>query len=63
MQALGAYGFLSLVKGKRYFLKYIPEGMRLLREDMEFAQNEYPVLYELVMRLSTMRIIRHRQDT
>ena len=26
MQALGAYGFLSLVKGKKYFLKYIPEG-------------------------------------
>jgi len=30
MQALGAYGFLSLVKNKRYFLKYMPEGLRLL---------------------------------
>jgi aminoglycoside/choline kinase family phosphotransferase len=52
MQALGAYGFLSAVKGKKYFLKYIAEGMRLLREDMEIAQDEYPALYKLVMRLS-----------
>ena len=52
MQALGAYGFLSLVKGKKYFLKYIPEGMRLLREDMEVAQDEYPILRKLVIRLS-----------
>ena len=51
MQALGAYGFLSLVKGKKYFLKYIPEGMRLLQEDAAAAQTEYPVLYQLVMRL------------
>ena len=28
MQALGAYGFLSIVKGKKYFLKYVPEGLR-----------------------------------
>ena len=31
MQALGAYGFLSAVKGKKYFLKYVPEGIRLLK--------------------------------
>ena len=52
MQALGAYGFLSLVKGKKYFLKYIPEGMRLLGEDTEVAQDEYPILHKLVIRLS-----------
>ncbi|MDI6745008.1 MAG: phosphotransferase, partial [Thermodesulfovibrionales bacterium] len=34
MQALGAYGFLSAAKGKRYFLKHIPEGLRLLKEDV-----------------------------
>jgi NDP-sugar pyrophosphorylase family protein/aminoglycoside/choline kinase family phosphotransferase len=54
MQALGAYGFLSSVKGKKYFIKYIPEGMRLLREDIEVARNEYPMLYELVIRLSNV---------
>ena len=33
MQALGAYGFLSVVKGKKYFLKHVPEALRLLREE------------------------------
>ena len=48
MQALGAYGFLSSVKGKKHFLKYIPEGLRLLRENLFESNNEYPVLEELV---------------
>ncbi len=51
MQALGAYGFLSDVKGKRYFLKYVPEGVRLLQEDLTEAKDEYPELYDLAMRL------------
>ncbi len=49
MQALGAYGFLSSVKSKKYFLKYIPEGLRLLKEDIAFSKNVYPELYNLVM--------------
>lgn len=48
MQALGAYGFLSLVKGKKYFLKYIPEGVRLLKEDMALSGEAYPELHGLV---------------
>lgn len=48
MQSLGAYGFLSMVKGKRYFLKHVPEGLRLLKEDVSLAKNEYPELYKLV---------------
>ncbi len=48
MQALGAYGFLSAVKGKQYFLKHIPEALRLLKEETEAARNEYPELYKLV---------------
>ena len=51
MQALGAYGFLSSVKGKSYFLKYVPEGLRLLKEDISLSSNEYPELYELIMKL------------
>ena len=31
MQALGAYGFLGLVKGQRQFLKYIPAAVKSLR--------------------------------
>jgi len=48
MQALGAYGFLSMTKGKKYFLKYIPEGLRLLKEDVFLTKNEYPELFKLV---------------
>ncbi|MEW6738956.1 MAG: sugar phosphate nucleotidyltransferase [Nitrospirota bacterium] len=51
MQALGAYGFLSMVKGKKYFLKHIPEGLRLLKEDISVLKQEYPVLHELIDRL------------
>src|SRR5439155_12978703 len=31
MQALGAYGFLGLVKGHKHFLQHIPSALRLLR--------------------------------
>jgi len=48
MQALGAYGFLSLVKGKKYFLKHVPEALTLLKEDTAMAGDEYPALYALV---------------
>jgi NDP-sugar pyrophosphorylase family protein len=51
MQALGAYGFLSTVKGKKYFQKFVPEGLRLLKEDATRAKDEYPELYKIVMRL------------
>ena len=51
MQALGAYGFLSRIKGKEYFLKYVPEGLRLLKEDVSLAKDEYPELHDLVMNL------------
>ena len=51
MQALGAYGFLSKMKGKKYFMKHIPEALRLLKEDVSLSRNEYPELYNLVMDL------------
>jgi NDP-sugar pyrophosphorylase family protein/aminoglycoside/choline kinase family phosphotransferase len=47
MQALGAYGFLSAVKGKKYFLKHVPEALRLLKEETAAAQDEYPALHRL----------------
>jgi len=49
MQALGAYGFLSSAKGKKYFLKYIPEGLKLLKENVSLVKDEYPELYSLVI--------------
>jgi aminoglycoside/choline kinase family phosphotransferase len=51
MQALGAYGFLSQVKGKRFFLKHVEEGLRLLKEDLSTSEPEYPTLYRLVQEL------------
>ena len=51
MQALGAYGFLSKIKGKKYFLKYVPEGLRLLKKDAFFSRDNYPELHNLVMSL------------
>jgi aminoglycoside/choline kinase family phosphotransferase len=54
MQALGAYGFLSKIKGKKYFLKYVSEGLRLLEEDVSLAKDEYPELYDLVISLREM---------
>jgi len=48
MQALGAYGFLSVVKGKKYFLKHVPEALRLLKEETAAARKEYPELFNLV---------------
>ncbi len=51
MQALGAYGFLSIVKGKKYFLKHVPEALRLLKDDLSGMRNDYPELCQLVDRL------------
>lgn len=51
MQALGAYGFLSLVKGKKYFQKHMPEGLRLLKDDAGNVKEDCPELYELIMGL------------
>jgi NDP-sugar pyrophosphorylase family protein/aminoglycoside/choline kinase family phosphotransferase len=51
MQALGAYGFLSKIKGKKYFMKHVPEGMRLLKEDAFLSKDRYPVLYDLTKKL------------
>jgi NDP-sugar pyrophosphorylase family protein/aminoglycoside/choline kinase family phosphotransferase len=52
MQALGAYGFLSAVKGKKYFLKHVPEALRLLKEETSAKRHEYPELHRLVNSLA-----------
>ena len=54
MQALGAYGFLAMVKGKHYFLKHVPEGLRLLKDDITQALSDYPALFSLVSLLSSV---------
>lgn len=49
MQALGAYGFLSLVKGRKAFLSHVPRGLRRLGEAVEGA-GHYTKLAGLVAR-------------
>jgi hypothetical protein len=51
MQALGAYGYLSNMKGKTYFLKHVSEALRLLKVEAGLAREEFPFLYDLVNRL------------
>lgn len=51
MQVLGAYGFLSKIKGKKYFLKYVPEGLRLLKEDIELVGDNYRELKKIIVEL------------
>ena len=42
MQALGAYGFLGLVKGHKHFLQYIPNALRSLRTVVSKIDNLQP---------------------
>jgi len=51
MQALGAYGYLSRVKGRGWFEAFIPEGVRLLKTDAAPARRDYPALARLVRSL------------
>src|SRR5262249_38298007 len=60
MQALGAYGFLTEVKGKKHFLKHVPEALRLLKAEAAEARLEYPELARLVASLSRSKSINAR---
>ncbi len=53
MQALGAYGFLSMVKGKTYFQKYIPLALDYLRDDIRALQGAFPNLFDLICKISS----------
>ncbi len=48
MQALGAYGFLSRIKGKNYFMNYVPRALVYLLDEITSVKKIYPELYELV---------------
>jgi aminoglycoside/choline kinase family phosphotransferase len=54
MQVLGAYGFLSKIEGKKYFLKHIPQAMEYLVSETALASNEYPALHKLVIKLNSV---------
>lgn len=54
MQALGAYGFLGIVKGKKDFLNYINPGLTLLLDAVNHTEEfpEITLLIEKLLRLS-----------
>lgn len=54
MQALGAYGFLSLKKGKKNFLKFIPPALNLLNKDIEECAMELEALRNLIFKLKNL---------
>jgi hypothetical protein len=43
MQALGAYGFLGLVKGHKHFLKYTPNALSSLRAVVATIESLQPL--------------------
>lgn len=51
MQALGAYGYLSRVKGKKYFEKFIPSGLSLLVSDVAVFSDRFPAFFCFLRRL------------
>ncbi len=53
LQALAAFAFLGLAKGKKEFLRYIPSAMDLLEEGVDEADN-LPAVRELVTRIRSM---------
>ena len=50
LQILGAFGFLSQIKKKTYFEKYIPNAIKSLKQNLySFGNTEFPKLTSLVM--------------
>ncbi|MBN2654536.1 MAG: phosphotransferase [Nitrospirae bacterium] len=54
MQALGAYAFLSEVKGKSFFQKHMPACLSLLVLDIEESRGEFPHLAALIKQLHSL---------
>jgi aminoglycoside/choline kinase family phosphotransferase len=51
MQALGAYAFLSIEKGKTSYRKFIPPALKILNETLE-DRDEYPNLKRVLKSLT-----------
>lgn len=51
MQALGAYAFLSIKKGKVFFRRYMDEALRLLKEDAKLLDHRFSHIKKLIYSL------------
>jgi len=49
LQILGAFGYLGKVKGKQFFVQYIPAALRSLKESFELPDGkDFPKLKSLI---------------
>jgi len=53
------FSSIEEIAGKKYFLKYAPEGLRLLKEDLSLSRDAYPELYRLVNQLTSLEQTPH----
>ncbi len=54
LQILGAFGYLSKVKGKKYFEKYIPIAVKTLKHTLfEFGGSNFPKLKKIAEKLAS----------
>jgi aminoglycoside/choline kinase family phosphotransferase len=51
MQALGAYGFISTIRGKESFASHCRSAFDLLSAEVLLVQDEFPALYRLLSEL------------
>jgi aminoglycoside/choline kinase family phosphotransferase len=56
LQVLGAYGYLTKVKDKDYFARYIPTALQSLRRRLGERPGDFPLLAELVEDISVKGI-------
>jgi aminoglycoside/choline kinase family phosphotransferase len=56
LQILGAFGFLSRIKKKTYFEKYIPNAIQSLKDNLSaFGNTEFPNLTSLAEEIGGAR--------
>ena len=55
MQALGAYGFLSKIRGREWFLDHAAAALIFLKKDLSCFDGEFPALRQLVNELEVCR--------
>jgi aminoglycoside/choline kinase family phosphotransferase/dTDP-glucose pyrophosphorylase len=56
LQILGAFAYLSRIKGKRYFEKYIPNAIKTLKHNLSALKNrEFPKIESIVRKIGGAR--------
>jgi len=56
LQILGAFGFLSRIKKKTYFEKYIPNAIKTLKDNLSYFENaEFPKLTSILKEIGGAR--------